>query len=97
VTNIKIIYELALDEPLRDIVDYPEILYNRQTLFGPETFTLKVQGLGDLREAKLGEIVKVNIRGTDFEVKAFEILEWMERFGVIIGDHRYSQSALFSN
>jgi len=95
VTNIKIIYELCLDEPLREIVDHPEIQYQRLSLFGPETFTLKVQGLQDLREAEIGEIVTVNIRGTDFEVKAFEILEWMERFGVIVGDHRYSQSALF--
>jgi len=96
VTKINILYELGLDKPLRDIVDFPEITYFRQALFGPETFTLKVLGLNDLREAKIGEKVKVNIRGTDFEVKPVEILEWMERLGTLIGDYRYSLSALFS-
>jgi len=87
---------LVLDEPLRDIVEYPEVSYSRLSLFGPETFTLKVIRLGEIREARIGERVKVNIRGTDFEVKPFEILEWLERFGTIIGDHRYILSDFIS-
>jgi len=53
---IRITYELGFDEPIRSIVSEPEISYQRRSLFGPETFTLHVLGLQDLREAKIGEI-----------------------------------------
>jgi len=69
-------------------VEEPEVVYQRRSLFGPETFTLKVLGLRDIREATLGETVKINARGTDFVVKSVQILEWMERYGDLVGEVR---------
>jgi len=85
---IRIIYELVIDEPIRSIVDDPEVTYARKSLFGPQTFTLRVIGLNEIREANIGDKVRVNARGTDFVVKPVEILEWMEHFGEIVGEHR---------
>jgi len=84
--SIRITYELVIDEPIRSIVSDPEIIYARKSLFGPQSFTLRVIGLNEIREANLGEKVRVNARGTDFVVKPVEILEWMEQFGEIVGE-----------
>jgi len=86
---IKVTYQLADPTTIRAIINDPEFTYERQALKGPETFTIRVLGLNTIREAKIGEIVKINARGTMFEVKPAQILRWMEKFGDVIGDYRY--------
>lgn len=66
-----------------------EFTYQRNALIGPETFSLRAVGLHTIREAQIGEIARVNARGTNFEVKPQEILQLMGEYGRVIGDIRY--------
>jgi len=90
---IKITFELYTETSLKAIVNDTEFTYQRNAL-SPETFTFKVLGLHNIREARIGEVVKVNARGTNFEVKPVQILEWMDEYGSLIGEYRYSLSAI---
>jgi len=89
-STIKITFELFSEVSIRSLINDLEFTYQRSALVGPETFTFRVLGLHNIREAKIGEIVRINARGTNFEVKPVEILHWMEEYGRLIGEYRYS-------
>jgi len=86
--TIRLTYHLEAETSVRDLVNDSEVTYERKSLAGPEIFKLRVAGLQNVREAKIGEIVVVNARGTGFEVKPVQVLEWMEKFGAVVGDFR---------
>lgn len=96
-SSIKITFELFNEVSIRSIINDLEFNYQRNALVGPETFTLRILGLHNIREAKIGEVIRVNARGTNFEVKPVEILQWMEEYGRLVGDFRYSFAVLFSH
>jgi len=87
-------HELFSEVTLMSVLNDLEFTYQRNSAASqPETFTFRVLGLHNIREARVGEIVRVNARGTNFDVKPCEILHWMEEYGKLIGEFRYSLSA----
>jgi len=86
---IKITYELFHEVMLKSVTNDLEFPYQRNALIGPETFMIRVVGLHNYRNAKIGEVVRVNARGTNFEVTPEQILEWMDEYGTVIGEYRY--------
>jgi len=88
--GIKIAHELFHKVTIKSIINDLKFPYQRNALIGPKTFMIRVQGLHNYREAKIGEVVRVNARGINFEVTPGEIIEWMDEYGTVIGEHRYS-------
>jgi hypothetical protein len=88
-SEIRIQYQLSKPMSIRDIASESEFTHERLGTHGIETLRCRVVGLGEVREAKVGEIVKVTIILPNFEITPEQAVAWIAKFGKVSEGHRY--------
>jgi hypothetical protein len=88
--EIRIQYQLKRPMSIRDIISEQEFTYERSTVFATDNFKCKAIGLNDVRQAQIGEVVKVTVNLPNFDITPDQIIEWISKFGIIKEGHRYT-------
>ncbi len=86
--EIKIQYQLKHPMSIKDLAHEQEFNHERSSIVGTDVFRCKVVGLGDVRTAIIGEIVKVTVATPNFDITPDQIVEWMSKFGDVMDGHR---------
>jgi len=81
----------GLQEPnyLSDLINNPDITYEKKISSGIDTYTSRVLDIETIEEAKLGEVVTVIVKRTNAELSEEQIANWLMRFGKIVLQPRY--------
>ncbi len=87
-SEIRAQYQLKQAMSIRDIAFEAEFSHERVGPKGVEILKCRVVGLGDVRQAALGDRVKVTLLVSNFDITPDQILGWMSRFGTIHEGHR---------
>lgn len=73
---------------IRDIASENEFSHERSTVFATDVFKCRVVGLGAVRKADIGEVVKVTVDKPNFDITPEQVVEWMSKFGKVKEGHR---------
>jgi hypothetical protein len=87
-TEIRIQYQLAKPMSLRSIATEAEFNHERTGARGTEVLRCRVVGLGEIRIANIGEIVKATVILPNFEITPEQAIEWISKFGKVQEGHR---------
>ncbi len=87
--DIRIQYQLKAPMSIRDIVSEQEFIYERATVFSTDNFKCRALGLGEVRQATIGEKVKITVNLPNFDITPIQIVDWISKFGKIKEGHRY--------
>jgi hypothetical protein len=87
-TEIRIQYQLSKPMSIRSIATEPEFNHEKTGAKGTEVLRCRVVGLGEVRVAEVGEIVKATIVLPNFEITPAQALEWISKFGKVQEGHR---------
>jgi hypothetical protein len=87
--EIRVQYQLKLPMSIRDIASESEYVYERITTSKTDIFKFKVIGLREVRQAQLGETVKVTVDKPNFDITPEQVVEWISKFGTVLDGHRY--------
>jgi hypothetical protein len=55
-----------------------------------DNFCIRVVGLGEVRQARVGKTVRVTVNLPNFDITPDQIIEWMSKFGKVKEGHRYN-------
>ncbi len=86
--DIRIQYQLKQPMSIKDIASETEFVHERSTLFATDIFRCRILGLNEVRQAAIGESVKVTVSTQNFDITPAQILEWMSKFGKVKEGHR---------
>ncbi len=87
--EIRVQFQLKNSMSIRDIAKEQEFTHERSTVVHTEIFKCRVVGLGGVRLAGIGEIVKVSVALPDFDIQPEQIVDWISKFGIVCEGHRY--------
>ncbi len=87
-TEIRAQYQLKQAMSIRDIAFESEFNHERVGPKGVEILRCRVVGLGDVRQAAIGDRVKVTLLVCNFDITPEQIVAWMAKFGKIHEGHR---------
>jgi hypothetical protein len=87
-TEIRIQYQLKKPMSIRDIALDAEFNFERSSAKGVEILRCRVVGLSNLRQAEIGEKVKVSVIKLNFDLAPEQIIEWLSFFGRVHDGHR---------
>lgn len=93
--EIRIQFQLKRPMSIREITNEQEFTHERSTTITTDIFRCRVVGLSEVRQAVIGELVKVTVAQPNFDIPVDQILEWLSKFGEIKEGHRYPSSASF--
>lgn len=93
--EIRIQYQLKNPMSIRDIAIEQEFTHERSSVFATDNFRCRVVRLGNVRQATIGETVRVTINLPNFDVTPDQILEWMSKYGKVKEGHRYKLVSFF--
>jgi hypothetical protein len=87
--DIRIQYLLKKPMSIKEIISENEFTHERSSVFATDNFRIRVVGLGEVRQARIGETVRVTVNLPNFDITPDQIIEWMSKFGKIKDGHRY--------
>lgn len=87
--TFRINYRLKDPAFLSELINNPEISYERKGSRGIDVYSGRVLDVESIEEAKIGETVTVIIKRTNAELSEDQINEWLIRFGKIVLPPRY--------
>jgi hypothetical protein len=87
--EIRIQFQLKKPMSIREITHEQEFNHERSTTVKTDIFRCRVVGLAEVRQAVIGETVKVTVAQPNFDISVEQILEWLSKFGDIKEGHRY--------
>jgi len=88
-SEIRIQYQLRKPTSIRDIALDAEFNFERNSAKGVEILKCRVVGLSNLREAEIGEKVKISVIKPNFDISPEQAIEWISHFGRVHEGHRY--------
>jgi len=83
--NIHLNRDIALEE----VSATPDFEFERSSVFKNCTYSCRVVGFGSIVEADVGDVVNVVLKFSHFRFKPEAVLEWLNKYGKIIGNPRY--------
>jgi len=86
--EIRIQYQLKRPMSIRDVVLEAEFNFERSTANGLEILKIRAVGLNGLRQAEIGERVRLSIIKPNFDVSPEQAIEWVSKFGRVHEGHR---------
>ncbi len=89
-SEIRIQYQLKNPTSIKSIAFEPEFCHERVGPQGVENLKCKVVGLAGVRQAKIGEKVKLTINTPNFDLTPEQALEWIKKYADIVGEYRYT-------
>jgi hypothetical protein len=89
--EIRIQYQLKSPMSIRTIANEQEFTHERSTVFATDLFKCRVVGLHEVRQANVGELVKVTVDKPNFDITPDQVIEWLSKFGTVKEGHRYPQ------
>jgi hypothetical protein len=87
-TEIRIQYQLRKPMSIREIAWEAEFNHEREGPRGTEILRCRVVGLSGVRQANIGEKVKITVIAYNFDISPEQFVEWLSRFGKIHDGHR---------
>ncbi len=91
-SEIRIQYQLRNPTSIKSIAFEPEFSHERVGPQGVENLKCRVVGLAGVRQAKIGEKVKLTINTPNFDLTPEQALEWISKYAEIHGEPRYFQN-----
>lgn len=90
--TLRVNIQLRSPIALKDVSPTQDFTFERATVFKNYTFECRVVGLGNVREARIGDTITVCIKRGHFRFKPEEATAWISVFGKILAPLRYLSS-----
>jgi len=92
--TLRVNIQLRLPIPLKEVLPSQDFQFEKATDFKNYTYDCRVVGLGQVREARAGDIVTVSIKRGHFRFKPEEATVWIEKFGKVLSPLRLESLSL---
>lgn len=87
--SFRINYRITEPAYLSELITNPDVVFEKKSIAGIDTYTGRVLDIDDIEEAKIGEVVTVVIKRSNAELSEEQIALWLMRFGHIVNQPRY--------
>lgn len=92
---LRVNIQLSRELSIKEVTPTLEFTFVKESVFQNQVYECKIAGIGKLKEAEIGDVVRITLKRVHFRFKPEKAVDWLSKYGKILSEPRFVLLSVF--